>query len=180
MRLNVTSNASSLGPKRASPEERFWCYVTKDDECWLWDGYVFSGTGYGGLTIGSVADHTRRMVTAHRLSYEIHYGEIPDGMWVLHHCDVRLCVRPDHLFLGTARDNNLDMKLKGRAVHLVGELHPRAILTAKNVLEIRSRWAKNLGLPHGERITQAELGAAYGVGPEAISGIVNRRTWKTI
>jgi hypothetical protein len=51
---------------------------------------------------------------AHRMSWEMHFGPIPEGMLVLHHCDVRRCVRPDHLFLGTARDNTRDMIAKGR------------------------------------------------------------------
>jgi hypothetical protein len=77
----------------------FWEYVNKTDSCWLWTGRVAAGTGYGVLSING------RETYAHRLSYEIAYGEIPDGLVTDHLCRVRLCVRPDHLEAVTTREN---------------------------------------------------------------------------
>lgn len=90
-------------------DERFWEKVDKTGDCWLWTSPPRSG-GYGG--IGEPI--TGRMLAAHRVSWELHYGPIPDGLCVLHQCDVRLCVRPDHLFLGTKQDNTQDMIAKSR------------------------------------------------------------------
>jgi hypothetical protein len=76
--------------------------------CWLWLGTI-SNVGYGKLYAFG-----QTKASAHRVSYQLHVGAIPDGMMVLHHCDVRPCVNPDHLFLGTADDNTKDMLSKGR------------------------------------------------------------------
>jgi|SRR5712664_2187267 len=70
--------------------------------CWLWDGTMFS-SGYGALKIQGV------MLSAHRLSWTLYRGTIPDNLWVLHKCDVRCCVNPEHLYLGTPSDNVQDM-----------------------------------------------------------------------
>lgn len=90
------------------PEDRFWARVEKTEGCWLWRGAVFR-YGYGQFKMN------QRVLQAHRLSWAFTYGPILDGLWVLHRCDTPLCVRPDHLFLGTARDNTQDSIAKGRA-----------------------------------------------------------------
>lgn len=98
-----------MGVKAKPVEERFWRYVQKGDGCWLWIGAKLT-TGYGVLNIG----RKEGVAAAHRLSWAIHFGVIPPGKFVCHHCDVRACVRPDHLFLGTSQDNVSDMVRKGR------------------------------------------------------------------
>ena len=90
-----------------SPTERFWANVDKSDTCWEWTGY-FHPYGYGVLYVEG------KNILAHRLSWELENGSIPEGMQVLHHCDNPPCVRHDHLFLGTQADNIEDMCEKGR------------------------------------------------------------------
>lgn len=76
--------------------------------CWLWTASLRPGSGYGQLRVG------RTIAFAHRIAYELFVGLIPNGLYVCHHCDVKQCVNPDHLFLGTAKDNTQDMIRKGR------------------------------------------------------------------
>lgn len=90
--------------------ERFWSKVKITEGCWEWVGSKQIG-GYGELR----ATRTWK-VLAHRVSWQLHYGRIPEGFYVCHHCDNRCCVRPDHLFLGTAQDNTDDMIAKGRQI----------------------------------------------------------------
>jgi hypothetical protein len=92
--------------------ERFWPKVSKStdaDGCWLWLGGG-RGRGYGAFKISGKKE------SAHKVSYEMAYGPVPEGLFVCHRCDVRRCVRPDHLFVGTAEDNSRDMSRKGRGV----------------------------------------------------------------
>ncbi len=91
-------------------EKRFWAAVLKTNTCWLWQN-VLDKDGYGKINYpGPKAGYER----AHRYSWELHYGSIPEGMQVLHNCDNPLCVNPGHLFLGTNVDNAADRVSKGR------------------------------------------------------------------
>lgn len=95
---------------RGTTAERFWDKVEQSPGCWLWKAYR-NANGYGTLGVGG---RKGTVSLAHRVSWELHYGTIPDGMDVLHTCDVPSCIRPDHLFLGTQLDNMKDMVAKGR------------------------------------------------------------------
>ena len=84
---------------------RFWSRVIKTDTCWIWDS-ARTAAGYGDFTLEG------QVRTAHRYSWELAHGPIPEGMFICHHCDNPPCVRPDHLFLGTHQDNMDDAKAK--------------------------------------------------------------------
>jgi hypothetical protein len=137
--------------------------VVDDRGCWLWQGGV-SGSGYGRFTRRSF----RRDV--HRLMWELTHGPIPEGLCVLHRCDVRLCMNPDHLFLGTKGDNARDCAAKGRTVNRTGENHHRRALTAAQVATIRARYT-------GARGQQAALAREYGVKRSTIGAIIRRVSW---
>lgn len=146
--------------------------MVKPDQngCWIWQGYVFN-TGYGGIyTPLAPKKHTYRQ--AHRISYKAHKGDIPEGLCVCHTCDVKLCVNPDHLWLGTSQENIADMVQKGRQARQKGEAHGHAKLEAADVLEIRAResWGEERKL----------IASLYGVPPTTITQIVNRSTWSHI
>ena len=145
-------------------EDRFWEKVDKSGECWIWTACT-DGHGYGVMSVPG--GYTK----AHILSYRMHVGEIPRGLCVLHKCDNPRCVNPDHLFLGTRRDNALDRDRKGRVAH--GESHYAAKLTNKQVREIRERWDAG-----GVRII--ELARDYGVNDGNIEQIVKRKTWRRV
>lgn len=104
--------------------------------CWLFNGYRMKN-GYGLIGMGRRGEPS---ILAHRASWAVHRGEIPEGLHVLHRCDVRNCINPDHLFLGTQADNAKDMDSKGRRVttRQVGESNPFSKLTEAQVREIRA------------------------------------------
>lgn len=91
---------------------RFWPRVRQGVGCWEWTGSTDRKEGYGYVHLGG--HEVRRPMKAHRLSWEIHNGPIPEGQWVLHHCDNPKCVKPAHLFLGNRTDNMRDAARKGR------------------------------------------------------------------
>ena len=110
-------------------EYRLWDNVlVTDKECWEWQGATHE-SGYGILTVAG-----GKTKSTHRLAYELHYGDIPEGLMVLHKCNNRICINPDHLYVGTHNDNMNDM---ADSNNLKGELNPMSILTEENVREIK-------------------------------------------
>lgn len=152
------------GPKAAgSLESRFWRKVDKSGDCWIWTGAKMK-SGYGRLRTGGVGSD---VWNAHRVSYHINKGEIPDGLFVLHKCDNPSCVNPDHLFLGDHDENMRDKARKGRGA---GENHPRSQLTDKQAREIKFAKGK----------THQELADQYGVGKMLVRDIRANRRWQHI
>lgn len=98
------------GSTRRPLAARFWSFVVQHERCWEWTG-ARTAYGYGILGRGTREDG---LIYAHRVSWELHNGSLPDGLCVLHTCDNPPCTNPNHLWLGTKGDNNRDMVAKGR------------------------------------------------------------------
>lgn len=146
-------------------EKRFWSKVKKSpDGCWEWQ-CALDKNGYGVLKIGVIEGKHKR-IKAHRFSYKIHIGD-PGNMLVCHRCDNPCCVNPNHLFLGTHKDNNQDAANKGRT--LIGEKNHKCILTEKQVEQIKNR-CKN------ERV--CDIAKEFGVSSSTIQDIKQNRSWK--
>jgi hypothetical protein len=146
------------------PQKQFWDRIRKTETCWVWIGGCHSN-GYGSTIF------RKKQMHAHRLSWEINCGPIPDGMMVCHRCDNPPCVRPDHLFLGDAGDNSRDRTSKGRQYIRRGEDVPSAKLVGAQIKEIRLQFATGA-------FSQQALADAFGVSRRNIRLIVRQETWK--
>jgi len=142
---------------------RFWAHVERSndaDACWLWTGHI-GENGYGHFGIKG------RMYKAHRVSYFIEHGRIDNDRLVLHRCDVRACVNPAHLFLGTPKDNSQDAVKKGRNTKLYGEQNGKAKLTRAAVFAIRRLCKRG--------VYQKTVAKQFGVSEATVSYVVNGR-----
>jgi DNA-binding CsgD family transcriptional regulator len=147
-------------------EARFWSKVKKAAGCWEWQGATYP---HGHGQILSDGGRKGRLIRAHRYSYELANGPIPEGMLVLHKCDNARCVRPDHLELGDHDKNMRDMSLRGRVRR--GSQHPCALLTPAQVREIR-RLGTEVGL------SQSTIADRFGVTRSSVQKIINRINWR--
>lgn len=160
------------GHARLSEAERFAAYVEKTETCWLWRGSLHTG-GYG------VFRSRGRLQRAHRFSWELENGPIPAGALMCHTCDIRLCVNPAHLYVGSHATNNADLWARHpnaealRAAYrerVRGETNGNAKLSDEDVRDIRRRIAA------GDM--QARIAKEHGVSPSTIANIRTGRTWR--
>lgn len=147
--------------------------IDSSSNCWEWIG-AFKGKNklqqYGNIVVGSRIDKTRKTISAHRYSYEIFVGKIPDGKWVLHKCDNPKCINPNHLFLGNRQDNVNDRQIKNRNKPINGELNPNCKHTLKQIYEIKRLYS--------EGKTMRELSKLYGYkGHKTIFDIIHGKRW---
>lgn len=147
--------------------ERFWkkVDVLGGNDCWIWTG-ARTDSGYGRIKVNG------RYHRAHRVSYEMYIGPVPEGLFVCHHCDVPECVNPTHLFAGTPTDNMRDARSKDRlrGLEQPGEKNRSAKLTEDAVIEMR-------GLRADGGITVTELAKRFGVTHGQVSKILARKKW---
>ena len=159
-------NTKSCGCWGRFRPQKFWEKVLKSKHgCWEWLGHKTGRKGnyYGNMVVDG------KKTLAHRLAYELTFGPIPKGLFVCHHCDNPICVRPDHLFVGTALDNSRDMISKGRGA--VGP-HPWcAKLTVEKVREIRDRLGKG-------SVNKSQICRDYGIKMASLHKIERGKTWK--
>jgi hypothetical protein len=158
-----------LSKKATDFVPRFWNKVNIGDktECWDWTAFI-GWDGYGYFR----PQHICKTQKAHRISYELTFGKIPDKICVLHRCDNRKCVNPNHLFLGTKQDNTSDMRNKGRGWNPVGVEVKCAKLDENKVRVIRDLFRDGK--------YQTEIAKLFGVDSSTISTIVNRKSWKHV
>lgn len=147
-------------------EDRFFNSLEKiENGCWLWKGAI-GKNGYGALNVNG------KVILAHRYSFILHHEKIPKGLFVCHKCDIRNCVNPEHLFLGTNHDNVKDMIKKGRKNPVKGSASPSAKLNEEKVKQIKQFLKEGMRSP--------ELAKLFNIGKRQIIYIKNNQSWKHI
>lgn len=129
--------------------------------CWLWTGPLINKDGYGSIKVDGISK------MPHRLSYQVFKDDIPKGLYVLHKCDTPCCINPDHLFVGTAKENTEDMIKKNRKFIARGELSGTAKLKEIDIIKIRAM----------TQYKNVELAKMFNVTDSAISNIRRRKKW---
>lgn len=159
-----------MGRPLFTPDERleaFWSKVNKRGpfDCWEWIGCLCGG--YGQFCIGSGV-----YTVSHRFSYSLEYGEIADDIKVLHECDNKRCVNPNHLFLGTNKDNTQDMIAKGRSkcIGKIGERNKSSKLTDEKVLEMRR-------MHRSGEYNQRQISKMFGISTSVTFAVIHNQTW---
>jgi len=163
-KVNLFWSTASDRAKKERLESLFDCHVIRKDGCWDWEGSL--RRGYGRIKVNGKA------MGAHRISWIIHNGDIPEGMFVCHKCDNKLCTNPKHLFLGSAKDNTRDMVKKERHKGGKGEGHGQSKLTVKNVKKIKELLDKGVSV--------SDIASFFKVGKSTIDDIKFGRTWKDV
>lgn len=159
------------GREKFPRKERFMKYVKKSGKCWLWTGYRMPN----GYALFGIGERKHPMRLAHRCSYTMFIGPIPKDKLVLHKCDIRHCVKPKHLWIGTQQDNMDDMNRKGRRVRKgsKGEEHPRAKLTESDIFKIREMY-----IPR--KFSLIKVAKLFGINHTHVHRIVHGISWKHI
>lgn len=148
----------------ASVKRRFFSKVTKTSSCWTWTGPLRSRYGQMGVMASRFRSRT---LSAHRISWMLSHGNIPDELQVLHRCDNKKCVNPAHLFLGTNQDNMDDRDQKGRLSY--GERHSISKLTRPDILAIRQLLS--------DGVSQVEIAKRFGISQPHVSSIKLGKSW---
>lgn len=157
-----TRNSLSLKSKFL----RFVKIPENPNDCWVWVGGKDS-SGYGSIRWKG------KILSSHRLSYEIHIGEIPERLCVCHICDNPICVNPKHLKLGTQYDNYQDMVNKNRGYIAPGEANGKSKITKSQAMEI-------IRLYKTGKFSQKELGEQFGISQSHTSDIINHKKWRVL
>lgn len=168
LRFRKYGGTGPTSRSHASLRERFFRKIRKTDTCWIWVGNT-RGNGYGVIQEGGRGSPSK---SAHRVSYELHKGIIPEGMVVMHSCDNPSCVNPDHLSVGTYAENTQDMIRKGRkrTVSPLGEGNGKAKLNSDLVRYIRKR----------PELSHVALANELGLSANCIRGVRTGRTWSHV
>lgn len=167
MKLSSKSKLYNRYGKQLWPaKEWFYARADKSGECWEWKNSCHHTDGYGNVLFRG------RLQRAHRVSWLLNFGEIPEELIVCHKCDNRKCINPKHLFLGTHQDNALDREKKGRGRILNGEFNHGAVLSDNKVKRI-------LEMLQGNN-SQQSIAEIFGVSQVMISRIKLGKNWTHI
>lgn len=149
-------------------------YPDDEKKCWGWELSKFK-SGYGKFVVNG------KLVTCHRFSWTVYFGEIKEGFFVCHKCDNKICSNPNHLFEGTPKDNVQDMISKNRGNYtnlMSGIKNGMAIFTEAQISEIREKYFSASNEKYHRDVSYRSLAREYGCSNVTIGAIIKNRTWK--